>query len=234
MRKKTMKMPTGWTVPLGVSLLLHGGLLVGLAFLPTGHEADPVADTSVRGGFFLSLARVERSRPEPPRPLGPEIDAAEMVVAPAPPLPHPVLGASRVGEGSHVVGASGTAPGEGGIALARGNAAGGVAGSRLFPIPATAASVVFVLDRSISMGPSGALAAARRELLACLLALPSSLRFQVIPYNRRAEPLRIAGRQELIPATPDTIQSAVRQIRELCPEGGTDHLGALRRGLALR
>jgi hypothetical protein len=229
-----MKMPAGWVVPLGVSLLLHGVFLAGLAFLPAGREADPhqVTDTTVREDFSLSLVRVERLRPGPPHPPGPEI-VAEMI-APTPPATEPVVAASHVREGSGVVGASGSVPGGTGVALASGNADGGGGGSRIFPVPATAASVVFVLDRSISMGPSGALAAARRELLACLLALPPSLRFQVIPYNRQAEPLRIAGRRELIPATPDTIQQAIRQVRELCPEGATDHVNALRRGLSLR
>jgi hypothetical protein len=225
-------MPTGWFVPLGVSFLLHGGLLVGLALLPAGREADPdqVTDTRVKGEFHISLARVERPRP---RPLAPGFDAV-LLPAPVAPPTSPVRGVSDRTEGSHLVRASGPAPGGSGVALASGNATGGGTGSRLFPVSPSAASVVFVIDHSISMGPSGALAAARRELLACLQALTPSTRFQVIPYNKQADPLLLGGRRELVPALPDLIRSAVRQVEELGCEGGTNHVNALRRGLSLQ
>src|SRR5579875_280015 len=56
-------------------------------------------------------------------------------------------------------------------------------GHSLFPLPATAASVVYVLDRSVSMGLARKLDFARRELIASLRHLPATIRFQVIAYN---------------------------------------------------
>ena len=51
------------------------------------------------------------------------------------------------------------------------------------------------------MGLNGGLAAARRELLASLARLPADCRFQVILYNRFAEPLPLGGGGALVPAT---------------------------------
>ena len=104
----------------------------------------------------------------------------------------------------------------------------------LFPVPGTAQSVVFVIDRSGSMGEAGRLALARRELAASLRRLPESTRFQVVAYNRRAETLRIAGRMDLVPATPANISEALLRFDTLTPEGGTDHLAALRQALLLQ
>jgi hypothetical protein len=107
-------------------------------------------------------------------------------------------------------------------------------GSPFFPVPAAARSVVYVIDRSGSMGEHGRLARARRELEASLSRLPESARFQVIVYNRQAEPLRIGGRADLVPATIENVSQASRLLRDLVPEGGTEHFAALRKALHLR
>jgi hypothetical protein len=101
-------------------------------------------------------------------------------------------------------------------------------------VPRTARSVVFLLDCSISMGPSGALQAARAELLACLKALPPTTLFQVIPYNQQAIPLALDARRELVPAERGMVQRAAQLLEERSPGGGTDHGRALRAGLLLR
>jgi hypothetical protein len=108
----------------------------------------------------------------------------------------------------------------------------GVSGS-LFPLPATAASVVYVLDRSVSMGMDDKLDIACRELLAGLRRLPPSARFQVVAYNSFAEPLLIDGRIELLPAEPAIIEQAAFQVRQLSASGDSDHVRALCRALAL-
>src|SRR5262249_3744008 len=51
-----------------------------------------------------------------------------------------------------------------------------------FQVSTQAQSVVYVIDRSGSMGNGGRMALARRELLASLDRLPVSARFQIIPY----------------------------------------------------
>jgi hypothetical protein len=93
--------------------------------------------------------------------------------------------------------------------------------------------VVFVLDRSMSMAQFGALDAARAELLACLRALPATTRFQVIPYNGFAQPLRVGSETGLLRADAATLKQVSRLLAELRPSGGTDHPRALRCGLML-
>jgi hypothetical protein len=83
------------------------------------------------------------------------------------------------------------------------------------------------------MGLNGSLAAAKRELAASLAQLPASARFQVIFYNRIAEPLRIHGRSDLVPASAMNKAEAVRLLETIQAEGSTAHLPALSRALAL-
>jgi hypothetical protein len=94
--------------------------------------------------------------------------------------------------------------------------------------------VVYVVDRSISMGPSGAWTMARQEIAASLGRLPTHTLFQVIAYNRRAEPLEIAGQRGLVAVSPAAIESANSQLAEIEPAGATDHVRALHRALVLR
>lgn len=115
-----------------------------------------------------------------------------------------------------------------------GASGGGAAGISFFRIPVRGQQVVFVIDRSASMGLNGAFAAARKELLASLDRLPAEASFQVIAYNRGAEPLRPGGRVGLIPASPEMKRQARRLLESLRAEGGTDHLAALKRGLLLQ
>src|SRR5206468_2797235 len=76
----------------------------------------------------------------------------------------------------------------------------------------------------------GRLARARREVVASLRRLPPSARFQVVAYNRAAEPLPPGS---LLPATPDAIADAERALDALEAEGGDEHGRALCRALAL-
>ncbi len=110
----------------------------------------------------------------------------------------------------------------------------GLKGGPIFPVPAAARSVVYVIDRSGSMGQRGRLTLARRELEASLHSLPESTQFQIIAYNRQAEPLRLSGKSSLVPATPDNIQQAARLLDAMEPEGGTEHLPALQQAIRLR
>jgi hypothetical protein len=103
-----------------------------------------------------------------------------------------------------------------------------------FQVPAQGRRIVYVIDRSASMGANGGLAAAKRELLASLRGLPDDAHFQVIAYNRTAEPLHLVGGGEMLAASGENVGKALLQIEALDAEGGTDHLAALRRALALR
>ncbi len=109
----------------------------------------------------------------------------------------------------------------------------GSGSTRFLRIAAEGPSVVFVIDRSASMGKHGSLALARRELLASLEHLRSDVQFQVIAYNRVAEPLVIGGHDTLVPATAENKQAVEDFLSSLHAEGGTNHLHALRRALQL-
>src|SRR5262249_30267840 len=89
-----------------------------------------------------------------------------------------------------------------------------------FGVAARGQSVVYVLDCSISMGLRGALAAAKRELLASLERLPATARFQVIAYNSSAETL-LGRRDELLPAKPENLRRAAAAVSALEATGGT-------------
>jgi hypothetical protein len=103
-----------------------------------------------------------------------------------------------------------------------------------FDVPAQGQSIVYVIDRSGSMGLNGLLSVAKQELLASLRSLPVRTRFQVIVYNRLAELLRIDGRYDLVPATEANKDRVAALLEPMDAEGGTDHLAALRRALALQ
>jgi hypothetical protein len=108
------------------------------------------------------------------------------------------------------------------------------AATAFFGVPAVGRSVVFVIDRSGTMGLADRLVRARREVAASLRLLPPSATFQVIAYNKAAEPMRVGGHDGLLPAVPDIIAAAVARLDGLSPEGGTDHLRALQLALNLR
>lgn len=108
----------------------------------------------------------------------------------------------------------------------------GNGGGPLFALPARAQRVVFVIDRSVSMGLNGALDAVKRELLASLARLPGDCRFQIVFYNRSAAPLFLDGRLEMFAATAANRDAVAHQLDALEAEGGTDHLPALSRALA--
>jgi hypothetical protein len=103
-------------------------------------------------------------------------------------------------------------------------------GSSLFSAPASARRIVFVIDRSVSMGLCGGLQRARDELRAALRALPPDARFQVIAYNQAA----ILLLPDLLPAGPDTVERALQKLDALHAEGRTDHLKALKTALYQR
>jgi hypothetical protein len=101
-----------------------------------------------------------------------------------------------------------------------------------FNIEAQGRTFVYVIDRSSSMGPGGGLRAAREELVRSLAQLPPMARFQVIVYNRHAEPL-LPSRPEWLEVTRENLEAVAVRLAELPAEGGTDHLPALRRAFSL-
>lgn len=107
---------------------------------------------------------------------------------------------------------------------------GGGKGASLYGVPIKARRVVFVLDRSLSMGLTGAFSRAQAELMRCVRALPETSSFQIVLYNRTAEFL--TGNR-LIPASSESIAEVDRLLKESVPEGATDHVKAVSVALSL-
>src|SRR5262249_2717395 len=86
-----------------------------------------------------------------------------------------------------------------------------------------------------SMANRDALGVAKRELLASLSQLPPDALFSVIFYN--LQPTVFAdsqSREGLMPATTENKARVRTKLATIGPEGGTDHMKALRAALALR
>lgn len=222
-----------------LSLAVHASLLTLFHAWPgdgTGSTGvgSLVVDTRVPGPEVDCLIdfpeEVARSRPGSQSP-----PAHEPAAAPQPSVPTPAPETSSLGprENRGVSGTMRSRPDGIHSPTASGNVAEGP-GISFFQILARGRRVVYVIDRSASMGLNGTFRVATRELLASLARLPDDAWFQVIAYNRGNEPLRLAGRVGLLPASPDLKGLARQQIETLRAEGGTDHLAALKRALLLQ
>lgn len=88
--------------------------------------------------------------------------------------------------------------------------------------------IVYVLDRSSSMGLNGLLTRAGRELLASLEQLPATTQFQVLVYNRSVE-LLPRGPRDWRSAGPEPRRAVALALQTLAAEGGTDHGPAVQR-----
>lgn len=216
-------------LPLALSLLAHAAL-AGLLWLCPGSAVGPGRHQHDNGPpLRLSLAVLERPRSAAPRPLAPDwIDVEPPKILPAAaivgeaPSP-PIVPASPPGGGAPEM----TGPGSGvGLAPAP-------TGSSLLPVPKRIHKIVYLLDCSMSMGQRGALDRAIAELKLSLRALPPETLFQVFAYNRLVTPLAPAP-AGLVSAAPDRVALAAVALDDLGASGQTDHVAALRRGLALR
>jgi Ca-activated chloride channel family protein len=91
-------------------------------------------------------------------------------------------------------------------------------------------TIVYVLDRSASMGIDGVLPRAIASLRASLDQLGPDSRFQIVAYN--------GGTMTFVPqpvvATPDAIGQAGRWLSGLIAEGGSNHVRGFREALAAR
>jgi hypothetical protein len=228
----------GVRLPLLLSLAVHGAFLLPICLLPKSDEANPrlsINPVRLDTGETLTLAPV----PEPERrkalqkPSEPQEEFVARVVEPAPLSAPAVLpSATNLGHANGAGHTPETGPAESGPGSAPGNGGLGSSGPTFFGVPASGQTVVYLLDRSFSMGPSRALECAKHELLAGLARLPVATRFQIIPYNRHADPLRINNSTALLPATADHLGQVALQLKDQEATGGTNHLEALLRGLA--
>jgi hypothetical protein len=246
-----MRMPSTQSpwLPLACSLALHSLVMLG-GWLLLGHDdrfptrcwncIDPdrrLTLTAIfdggggKGGGAPRPKGVSTKVDEPP-PIDPAVQLIQPTefnpvsftpVEVAPPVHPPVhVGVSpRIGTST---------PGEGGSPS--GQSSGAPPGPSFFQVATPARSVVYVIDRSGSMGPSGALRRAREELVMSLRRLPPKVLFQVLVYNNQ-EPQFLVYPERLLPAQPDAVERAVQALDELRARGETNHFTALSRALFL-
>lgn len=131
-------------------------------------------------------------------------------------------------------------PGTGGGGGSGGGSGGGIGrgigpGTDFFGAREHGRSFAYVIDCSGSMATRNSLNVAKRELLASLNQLPPDVRFSVIFYNLRARVLSDpAGQQGMMPATAGNKARVQGQLQTVAPDGGTDHMLALRTALGLK
>ena len=131
------------------------------------------------------------------------------------------------------------APGRAGLDRGRGDGTpgdggDGQGGTSLFGIWDSGERIVYVIDRSSSMGHYEKLLAARRELETSLTRLDESFEFQVLYYNQQVQPLTLRRSRGLIRASAVNKSRLRSQIRLIMAEGGTRHRAALQAALDLR
>jgi hypothetical protein len=103
--------------------------------------------------------------------------------------------------------------------------------TQFFGVPAQGRSIVYVIDRSASMGLENRLGRAVGEVKESLALLPAHCRFQLVAYARLPEMLRQSN--GLVAAGPESVALAGQQLNQLRAEGGTDHVRALKTALLL-
>jgi hypothetical protein len=132
----------------------------------------------------------------------------------------------------------GSGPGGGGGS--GGGSGGGVGrgigpGTQFFGARDHAHSFAYVIDCSGSMASHSSLEVAKRELLASLEQLPPDAEFSVVFYNMIPRMLTDPdGHKGLMAATASNKQRIKQQLAMIAPDGGTDHMAALRAAIALK
>lgn len=92
--------------------------------------------------------------------------------------------------------------------------------------------MVFVIDRSASMGLEGRFDRARAAIAESLHTLPPGTKFQVIAYHRAVSLLPRTS--SLIAADDSSIAATMAYLDTLVAEGGNGHRNALTLALSLR
>ena len=113
-----------------------------------------------------------------------------------------------------------------------GDETSGLGQTTFFDIEAKGNRFVYVLDRSGSMFDHGAIRVAKEELVASLAALEQTQQFQVLFYNQSLLELADNNDKSAMQWATDINRTLARKfISGVQPDGGTDHLPALKKGL---
>ena len=190
-------------------------------------------------GSIAFVAPAAGANPHGPG-LDPAADALLNEILPST-AQHPAEALQRALPGPQTTGVGlipGSGPGGGGGS--GGGSGGGVGrgigpGTEFFGAREHGHSFAYVIDCSGSMALRSSLEVAKRELLASLNQLPPDARFSVIFYNLRARVFTDPGGQQgLMPATTANKVRVQAQLQTVAPDGGTDHMVALRTALGLK
>lgn len=231
--------PRGLLFALVLSLILHALFALILWTVPAARlratDDAPLADVPVVvvpvEEFTVSLAG--ESSPHPAK-INPPEPVAEPAGAPIKVRPLPLNTDDPTSEEVERLRVDSSRAGGNPAGTAADSAASSGDGLTFFGMPVPARSVVFVIDRSTSMGLYGGLQAAKRELLANLERLPATTRYQALFYNRDVEAVHSPERDGLLPNTDETRQQVIQLANRVRAAGGTDHVTPLRQALALR
>jgi hypothetical protein len=218
------------------SLVLHTAVLfagVVIAFWPArdrGPVTFPVIDTRSMPIGLVLLESVSHSTQAPGAQSLPDTLPSAVVPTPAP----PAIPDANVRPAEYIAPATGTESSSSSppdIKPQQTDPLPPGAITTFCGVPTVGKSVVFVIDRSASMGLDGRFERARREIAVSLRRLPPDSRFQVIAYHRSSELLAGPG---LVLATMESVEAGLSALERLIPEGGTDHSKALRTAMALQ
>ncbi len=164
---------------------------------------------------------------------------SEILPAASQPAPNNVQPSGVAGTLSSGMGAI-PASGVGGGGGSGGGSGGGIGrsigpGTQFFGARDHANSFAYVIDCSGSMATRNSLAVAKRELLNSLNQLPADAEFCVVFYNLIPRVLSDPqGRKGLMAATTANKTRVQNQLQTVVPDGGTDHMKALRSALSLK
>jgi hypothetical protein len=108
-------------------------------------------------------------------------------------------------------------------------------GTEFFGMRDRGGSFAYVIDCSGSMVTLGSLDVAKRELLSSLARISPEARFAIVFYNLEAKVFADpSGRAGMMPATPSNKARVRSLLSTIKPDGGTDHMVALRAAFDLR
>ncbi len=177
---------------------------------PRGATRDPVADALV--AEILPSAQPKSSEP----------------------LQRALPGPQTTGQG--LIPGSGLGGNEGAGGGSGGGAGRGIGpGTQFFGARDHAHSFAYVIDCSGSMATRNSLEVAKREMLASISQLAPDGQFAVIFYNLQARLLADQqGQRGMMAATAANKARVQTQLAAIAPDGGTDHMLALRTALALK
>ncbi len=236
-----------------LSLLVHVGLITLLSLFwvakskGTGAEADrPVGvamvyETQGDEEYFLSDSSAgganSTAAEASPAALAQALPAANSLEAAtaellAGLLPETGSAAGQAAQAAQAAGDLGL--GAGGTTVGGSRQASKVK-TTVFGIEGEGTRFLYVFDRSASMlGHSGApLRRAKAELIESLKSLGSAHQFQIVFYNDSPLPLGglSGGSPKLFNGDERSKEAAVRFVRDISADGGTQHVDALRMGL---